>query len=195
MHERRKILASAGGAVLMSLAFFLSVSQATGAAQMQQPARSASLAESATLHLEYRDGMKRVAPDFKKNYGRYLGSGSGSIEGAVNGSVAWDLFEEQSDPNLHRTQFVGRITAADGATVSFETTGYFIPRPRDDHYWDLSSAVYFTHAKGADYQRLAGRIGLWRGYVDIRTDDEAGSTYSHTYSLYLPATPASSGNE
>jgi hypothetical protein len=148
---------------------------------------SDTLAEQGILQLHYKKGMHRTSPAFKKNYGEYLGSGTGTIRGKVRGSVVWDLYEEQSDPNLHRTQFVGRITASDGSVVSFETSGYFIPRSGDEHYWDLTSAIYFADANGAAYQRLAGRIGLWEGHVDIRSDRDGDGTFSHTYRLYLPA--------
>ncbi|HZE91345.1 MAG TPA: hypothetical protein VE029_06490 [Rhizobacter sp.] len=152
------------------------------------PTWSAALAESAVIQLEYKEGMQRIAPTFKNNYGKYLGSGTGNIKGVINGMVVWDLFEEQSDPQLHRTQFVGRITSSDGGTVSFESTGYFIPRPGDEHYWDLTSAIYFTDAKGVAYQELAHRIGLWQGNVHILTDADAHTTFSHTYTLYLTTT-------
>ncbi len=152
---------------------------------------AAALAESAVFHLvahpEDKESTQRVAPGFKKSYGKYLGSGTGDITGMVSGSVVWDLYEEQSDPKLHRTQFVGRITSSDGSTVSFETTGYFTPRLGGEH-WDLTSAVYFSDAKGAAYRELVHRIAPWQGHVDIRTDADAHTTYSHTYTLYLAAT-------
>lgn len=151
------------------------------------PTVAAPLAESGIVHLEYQEGQPRVAPGFKKNYGRYLGSGKGEITGAIKGSLVWDLYEEQSDPKLHRTQFVGRLTSSDGSTASFETTGYFIPRPGGE-YWDLTSAVYFSDAKGAAYKELAHRIGLWQGHVDIRSAADGRTTFSHTYRLYLPET-------
>ena len=153
---------------------------------------AAALAESAVFHLvahpESKESTQRVAPSFKKNYGKYLGSGTGDVKGIVNGSVVWDLYEEQSNPKLHRTQFVGRITSSDGSTASFETTGYFTPRPGDEPYWDLTSAVYFSDTKGAAYHELAHRIGLWQGHVEILTDADAHTTYSHTYTLYLAST-------
>jgi len=150
---------------------------------------SDTLAEQGILQLHYQKGLQPIAPSFKKNYGKYLGSGTGSITGKVQGSVVWDLYEEQSDPNLHRTQFVGRIASSDGSVVFFETSGYFIPRSGDDHYWDLTSAIYFADAKGAAYRGLARRIGLWQGHVDIRTGPDGDTTFSHTYSLYLPSSP------
>jgi hypothetical protein len=142
-------------------------------------ASSAVLTEEGVLQLQYKEGMQRTMPSFNKNYGKYLGSGTGTISGKLNGSAVWDLYEEQSDPKLHRTQFVGRITSSHGSTVSFETSGYFIPRESDGHHWDLTSAIYFTDAKDAAYQSLSGKIGLLQGDVDVRT-------YSHTYRLYIP---------
>lgn len=146
-------------------------------------AMPAALAEYGVLELQYKPGMQRVVPSFEKSYGKYLGSGVGKLESKLESSVAWDLYEEQSDPKLHRTQFVGRITAPDGSTIDFETTGYFIPRQGDSPLWDLTSAIYFSHAKGETYWRLAGRVGLLQGYVHVVDAD----TYVHTYTLYFPA--------
>jgi hypothetical protein len=154
-----------------------------------QTATADALPEYALLQLQYKQGMQRIAPAFNKYYGKYLGSGMGTVTGKVKGSVVWDLYEEQSDPNLHRTQFVGHITSSDGSTVSFETAGYFTPRSGDDHYWDLTSAVYFMDARGTAYQELAGRLGLWQGHVDIRTGLNGETTFSHTYGLYLLTSP------
>lgn len=147
-------------------------------------AMPAALAEHGVLELQYKEGMQRVVPSFEKNYGKYLGSGVGELKGALKGSVVWDLYEEQSDPRLHRTQFVGRITAPDGSEIDFETTGYFIPRQGDAHFWDLTSATHFSDAKGKTYRRLAGRVGLLEGYVHVVD----ASTYVHTYTLYFPGT-------
>jgi hypothetical protein len=135
----------------------------------------------ATLELRYVPDTPRVAPGFDKSYGTYLGSGTGKAMGKLNGTVAWDLYEEQSAPELHRTQFVGRITAADGSTVAFETTGYFVPRPGDPQFWDLTSAVFFSHATGSAPKTLAGSIGLWQGYVHIPDPN----TFEHRYTIYL----------
>jgi hypothetical protein len=135
----------------------------------------------ATLELRYVPDTPRVAPGFDKSYGTYLGSGTGKAMGKLNGAVAWDLYEDQSAPELHRTQFVGRITAADGSTVAFETTGYFVPRPGDSQFWDLTSAVFFSHATGNAQKALAGNIGLWQGHVHIPDPN----TYLHHYTIYL----------
>jgi hypothetical protein len=135
----------------------------------------------ATLEPRYVSGTPRVAPGFDKSYGTYLGSGTGKAMGKLNGAVVWDLYEDQSAPELHRTQFVGRITAADGSTVAFETTGYFVPRPGDPQFWDLTSAVFFSQATGNTQKALAGKIGLWEGHVHIPDPN----TYVHSYAIYL----------
>lgn len=143
---------------------------------------AADLTEYGALELEYKDGMQRVVPSFEKSYGKYLGSGVGRLKGKLEGSVAWDLYEEQSDPKLHRTQFVGRITAPDGSAIDFETTGYFVPRREAGPFWDLTSAIYFSHVRGEAYELLAGRVGLLEGHVQVVD----AATYVHTYTVYFP---------
>jgi hypothetical protein len=144
-------------------------------------AMSAGLTEYALLQAKYESGMQRVVPSFKKNYGKYLGSGAGKITGKVSGSVAWDLYEEQSDPAAHVTQFVGRITAPDHSKIDFETAGFFVPRQADKAFWDLTSAIRFYDAEGRAYRDLAGKIGVWVGAVHI-----AGDNFVHTYKIYVP---------
>jgi hypothetical protein len=145
------------------------------------PAMSADLIEYGLFKSKYESGMKRVVPSYKKNYGKYLGSGAGEMTGKISGSVAWDLYEEQSDPAVHRTQFVGRITAPDNSKIDFETTGFFIPRQADQSFWDLTSAIRLYDAKGQTYRDLAGKIGAWEGAVHI-----AGDNFIHTYKVYVP---------
>jgi hypothetical protein len=137
----------------------------------------------ATLELQYRSTMPRVMPSFDKSNGTYLGSGTGQAKGKLGGTVDWDLYEDQSVADLHRTQFVGQITTGDGSKVAFETTGYFVPRPGNAQFWDLTSAVYFSHATGSAYQELNGTIGLWEGHVHIIDP----STYRHSYTIYISA--------
>ena len=128
--------------------------------------------------LEYQKGLSQIMPRFAKAYGRYLGSGSGTVAGAIDGKVVWDLYEDQEAAQLHRTQFVGRISAPDGSSIDFETVGYFVPRSGAPAFWDLTSAVYFFSAEGPTFQSLQGALGVWEGDVDTRT-------YSHHYRLRL----------
>lgn len=142
-----------------------------------------SIAQAAEQHsaeflLEYQKTLSQVMPQFAKAYGRYLGSGSGTVVGAINGKVVWDLYEDQDAPQLHRTQFVGRITVGDGSSIDFETVGYFVPRTGAPTFWNLTSAVYFFSAQGPAFQSLQGALGVWEGDVDTRT-------YSHHYRLRL----------
>ena len=146
-----------------------------------QTATAAAPMEAGVFELRYKEGMQRVATAFDKSYGTYLGSGSGSISGQRNGDVVWDLYEDQSDPALHRTQFVGQITAPDGSKINFETTGYFIPRKAEQQFWDLTSAIHFSDAKGGAYRDLDGRIGLWEGHVQISEPN----IFAHSYKLYV----------
>jgi hypothetical protein len=144
-------------------------------------AMSAGLTEYALLQGKYESGMQRVVLFFNKNHGKYLGSGAGEITGKVSGSVAWDLYEEQSDSAVHVAQFVGRITAPDHSKIDFETTGFFVPRQADKTFWDLTSAIRFYDAQGQAYRDLAGKIGVWEGAVHI-----AGENFVHTYKIYVP---------
>ena len=134
---------------------------------------------AASIRLEYEKQLTRVLPAFNKAHGKYLGSGAGTAEGGIVGSIAWDLYEDQGNPKLHRTTFVGRISAPDGSSIHFETNGYFVPRAKQIAFWDLASAVRFFDANGTGYRWLEGRIGVWQGFVDTR------GGYSHRYTLTL----------
>jgi len=136
----------------------------------------------AMLELRYVPDTPRVVPGFDKSYGAYLGSGTGEARGKLSGTVAWDLYEDQTAPDLHRTQFVGRIAPGDGGTIAFETTGYFIPRSGDQQFWDLTSVVFFSQVTGGPPHPLAASIGLWHGHVQIVDPN----TYVHRYTIYLP---------
>ena len=138
-----------------------------------------SQTSAAKIRLEYQKQLTRVLPAFNKAHGKYLGSGAGTAEGGIVGSIAWDLYEDHGNPMLHRTTFVGRISAPDGSTIHFETDGYFVPRAKQIAFWDLASAVRFFDADGAAYRWLEGRIGVWQGFVDTR------GGYSHRYTLTL----------
>lgn len=142
----------------------------------------AAEAYRAEFQLEYQKTLSQIMPQFAKVHGRYLGSGNGTVRGTVNGDVVWDLYEDQDAAQLHRTQFVGRITAQDGSSIDFETTGYFVPRDGASAFWDLTSAVYFSSAQGPTFQSLDGALGVWEGDVDTRT-------YSHHYRLRLLRLP------
>jgi len=155
-----------------------------GAAGLLAATATAQAAEprSAEVLLQYEKGQPRHMPQFAKARGKYLGSGTGTVDGAINGKVAWDLYEDQDAPQLHRTQFVGRITAADGSSIYFETAGYFVPRRGALDFWDLTSAVYLFSAQGPTLQSLQGALGVWEGDVDTRT-------FRHRYRLRLLEPP------
>lgn len=136
----------------------------------------------AEVLLQYEKTLPQIMPQFPKAYGKYLGSGSGTISGAIDGKVAWDLYEDQDAQQLHRTQFVGRITAADGSSIDFETAGFFVPRSDATTFWNLTSAVYLFSAQGSAFQALRGALAIWEGDVDTRT-------YSHRYRMRLLEPP------
>jgi hypothetical protein len=137
---------------------------------------------SAEVLLQYEKSQSRIMPQFAKAHGNYLGSGTGTVAGAMNGKVVWDLYEDQDSPKLHRTQFVGRITAPDGSSIHFETAGYFVPKKGASDFWDLTSAVYLFSAQGPALQSLQGALGVWEGDVDTRT-------FRHRYRLRLLESP------
>jgi hypothetical protein len=122
-------------------------------------AMSAGLTEYALLQGKYESGMQRVVLSFNKNHGKYLGSGAGEITGKVSGSVAWDLYEEQSRFRNHRI---------------------FRSRQADKTFWDLTSAIRFYDAQGQAYSDVAGKIGVWEGSVHF-----AGDNFVHTYKIYV----------
>lgn len=161
-----------------------------GAILVSNPAAyGAEPGEIGLFKLRYESGKPKAAPSFDKSHGGYLGSGTGELQGELAGQVAWDLYEEQSNPTLHRTQFVGWITDKDGSKIAFETSGYFVPRqnftPQADitELWDLTSAVYFSNASGQAYRKLAGQLGLWHGHVEIKGAEQQ---FIHSYHLLLP---------
>jgi hypothetical protein len=133
----------------------------------------------ASIRLEYQKNLVRVLPALDNTRDKYLGSGAGTAEGQIVGRIVWDLYENQDNPTLHRTTFVGRISAPGGGRIRFETDGYFVPRAETTAFWDLASAVYFFDAAGPTYRWLEGRIGVWQGFVDTRKG------YSHRYKLTL----------
>ena len=174
----------------MSLLLQLTSAFLAGAILASAPtARGAGPGEVGIFKLQYESNRPKVNPSFDKSHGGYLGSGTGELQGKFVGQVAWDLYEEQSDPTLHRTQFVGWITNQDGSKIAFETTGYFIarenftPQAGVTLIWDLTSAVYFSNASGQAYRQLAGQIGLLHGHVEIKG---AGEQFIHTHHLLLP---------
>lgn len=133
---------------------------------------------NAEVLLLYQKSQSRIMPQFAKAHGKYLGSGTGTVAGAINGKVVWDLYEDQDAAQLHRTQFVGRITSTDVSSINFETAGYFVPRRGAGDFWDLTSAVYFFSANGPALQSLHGALGVWEGDVDTRS-------FRHRYRLRL----------
>jgi hypothetical protein len=133
----------------------------------------------ASIRLEYQKNLARVLPALDNTHDKYLRSGAGTAEGQIVGRIDWDLYENQDNPRLHRTTFVGRISAPGGGSIRFETDGYFVPRVETTAFWDLASAIYFFDATGSTYRWLEGRIGVWQGFVDTRKG------YSHHYKLIL----------
>src|SRR5258708_11477112 len=85
-----------------------------------------SQTSGATIRLEYQKQLSRVLPAFNKAHGKYLGSGARTAEGEIAVNIAWDLYEDQDNAKLHRTTFVGRISASDCSCIRFDTDGYCV---------------------------------------------------------------------
>ncbi len=159
------------GITLCLIAVLATATAVTASAEKATP-------RSSEVVLQYQEHQSRVMPQSATLHGKYLGSGTGTVSGEIDGAVVWDLYEDQTDTQLHRTQFVGRITAEDGGSIDFETTGYFVPRAGEPTFWNLTSAIYLFSARGPAYQSLQGALGVWEGVVDTRT-------FSHCYQLRL----------
>lgn len=118
-------------------------------------------------HASVHEGPRQVSRQWHRHSGR-----SDQRQGYLG------FYEDQDATQLHRTQFVGRITSTDGSSIDFETAGYFVPRRGAVDFWDLTSAVYFFSANGPALQSLQGALGVWEGDVDTRT-------FRHRYRLRL----------
>ena len=132
-----------------------------------------------TIELSYKKGKPQVIAE-PGRVGDYLGSGEGTIKGSkVNGKVHWDLFEKVEeivcDSNLR-----GIIETYDGATIQFDTLGFFChPTEPGDSIWLNVSAVTFL-TDDPCYVWLNGVTGTWQETFDM-------SLYWHAYQVYIPA--------
>lgn len=130
------------------------------------------------VELQYQPDKKKVLASFDKGLGQYLGSGGGRVSGRINGTVEWDLYEDQRDTRLHRAQFVGVIATTDGKRLRFESIGFFLHRESDPNFWDMTAAL-FLEANQQEYPWLTPPLATWAGAVDIRG-------YRHSYRVNLP---------
>lgn len=96
-----------------------------------------------SIELTYREGKLR-ALDAPGRTGEYLGSGDGIVRGeGISGDVHWDLFEKVEE-TLCESNLRGLIKTEDGATIQFDTLGFFRrPTQPEDTTWVNASAVTF----------------------------------------------------
>ncbi|UCC53052.1 MAG: DUF3237 family protein [Anaerolineaceae bacterium] len=131
-----------------------------------------------SIELSYENGKPQIL-DEPGRTGDYLGSGVGTISGdKVNGSVQWDLFEKVEE-TICESNLRGLIETNDGATIQFDTLGFFRrPSRPDDHIWVNASAVTF-HTDDPRYTWLNEITGTWQGTFDM-------ASYQHNYEVYIP---------
>lgn len=127
------------------------------------------------VELEYREDKPPVSSDGK--VGEYIGSGDGLVHGArLNGRVHWTLFEEQGKAICESNLF-GIIETDDGATVKFDTLGFFRrPGKENPNKWIASAAVRFDTVDDR-YRWLNAVLGAWEGEFDM-------GMYRHHYRVY-----------
>ncbi len=128
------------------------------------------------MELEYRQGMARVLTDRGK-LGEYLGSGEGAVFGSnINGTVLWDLFEEQGE-FICGSNMRGIIKTDDGAQITFDSIGYFmrpeIARPTE---WVATASVNFKTDAGR-YSWLNTVLALSQGTFDM-------GNFRHSYRFF-----------
>lgn len=132
-----------------------------------------------TMALQYKKG-KPQALTTPGRVGEYLGSGEGTIAGErLNGRVHWDLFEKVEE-SLCESNLRGLIETEDGATITFDTLGFF-RRPTEpaNSIWVNASAVTFQTEDGR-YTWLNKVTGSWLGTFDM-------ASYRHSYRVYIPS--------
>ena len=77
-----------------------------------------------TIELLYKKGKPQVLAE-PGRVGDYLGSGEGRFRGERdNGQVHWDLFEKVEEI-VCESNLRGLIETEDGATIQFDTLGFF----------------------------------------------------------------------
>ena len=115
----------------------------------------------------WNDGLPDTSPDGR--VGQYLASGQGTADGAqLEGTVSWDLFEDQEDETIHPSDMAGHIHTTDGASISFQTLGVFIPENDAKTRWQQSAAMRF-HTDDERYGWLNGVLATMDGSFDYDT--------------------------
>ncbi|MBT4126508.1 MAG: hypothetical protein HOE43_08950 [Chloroflexi bacterium] len=125
--------------------------------------------QTLNVELDY-DPQAKQASDAAGKPGGYIGSGVGTATGDINGSIAWDLYEDQS-PEKCDASFVGVITTPTGDEINFQTRGMLLaPTPAEPAIFRTNSEIVIV----ANQQFPSDLKGDWIGTFDA-------STYHHSY--------------
>ena len=118
------------------------------------------------MELENRQGAARAFPD-RGRLGEYLGSGEGAVFGqAVNGTVLWDLFQEQGE-FVCEANLRGIIKVDDGAQITFEAIGHLIrPEMSKPTEWFMTSSVRFK-SDARHFYKLNSLLAILHGKYDM----------------------------
>ncbi len=130
----------------------------------------------AVLTLEYQQSERKSINDGKALFGIYLGTGTGVANGALKGTVAWDLYEDQSRADMHPTLFRGFIER-DGKRHPFQIIGVLTPDGlKKTRHWFLSGTIVFEDSKllGVRHAPVTGSVetGVWKHRYTVWVDPD-----------------------
>lgn len=132
----------------------------------------------AKLDLQYQQSTRRFFPDDVPDFGKYLGTGNGSISGSLIGSVGWDLYEDWEFAAFHPTLFKGVITI-DEQRIEYTMQGVFTPyREGGVKYWRFSG---FFHIHDLDYSKQHFGYQVLPVHGRVKEGE-----WSHEYFIYKP---------
>lgn len=108
--------------------------------------------------------------------GQYIGSGDGTVDGEITGTIRWDLYEAIDD-GVCLTNFAGLLQTEDGATIRFDARGHGkVPDPQKPKEWVMVYGVKFD-TEDERYNWLNATLGVWEGEFSMET-------YQHHYRVY-----------
>lgn len=131
---------------------------------------------AAVLTLEYRESDGKWTGNDKALFGMYLGSGRGAASDALEGTIAWDLYEDQSRDDMHPTLFRGFIER-DGKRHPFQIIGVFTPDGlAKSRHWFLSGTIVFDDNTllGVRHAPVTGSVetGVWKHRYTVWVDPD-----------------------
>lgn len=100
--------------------------------------------------------------------GKPLGAGEGTVTGAIEGVVRWNLFEDQRG-DFCGANHDGVIETGDGARIEFSTLGFYKQQQEPNgHLWTLAAGL-ILRTEDEKYRWLTDRPALLEGEVDLKT--------------------------